>query len=78
MPRWNIERFEGNHVCFEMRGVGLNKLHNVEIVQDDGGELNTEGKEKGGVGGKKGYIYTRSLVQLVGHDSFDSYRAVCW
>jgi hypothetical protein len=39
---------------------------------------NSEGKEKGGVGGKKRYIYLSSgdfIVQLVRDDNFDSYPA---
>jgi len=39
------------------------------------------GKEKGGVGWKKEYIYWSSgdvFVQLVTDDNFDSYPAFCW
>jgi len=39
------------------------------------------GTDKGSVGGKKGYIYPSSgdfLVQLVRHDTFDSYSVFCW
>jgi len=42
------------------RGVVLYKSHDVKIVQDAGGVFNTGGKENGGVGGKKGYIYSSS------------------
>jgi len=55
-------------VCFGTRGVVLYKSRDVVIVQDAGGVFNTEGKENGGEGGKKGYIYSIScdfLVQLV-------------
>jgi len=52
-------------VCFGTRGVVLYKSHDVEIVQDAvcliaGGVFNTGGKENGGVGRKKGYIYMSS------------------
>jgi len=39
------------------------------------------GTEKGGVGGKTGYMYSSSWdfrVQLVGYDFFDSYAVFCW
>jgi hypothetical protein len=78
MPRWNIKSFEGNQECIEMRGVGVNQLCNVDIDQHEGGELNEGRKEKEGVGGKKKYIYSSSLVQHMGHDNFDSYLAFCW
>jgi len=51
-----------------MRYVFLCKSRDVDIVQDAGGMFATGGKENGGVGGKKGYIYSSScdfLVQLV-------------
>ena len=67
-------------MCFGMRGVVLGKSRDVEIVQDAGGVYNTGGKEKGGVGGKQGYIYSTSgdfLVQLVRYDTFDSYPLFC-
>ena len=68
-------------MCFEIRGVVLFKSCDVKIAQDSGGVFNTEGKEKVGVGGKKGYIYSSSsdfLVQLVRYDNFDSYPALYW
>jgi len=34
--------------------------HNVERVEDAGGVFNSAGEENGGVGGKKGYIYSSS------------------
>jgi len=68
-------------VCFGTRGVVLGKSHDVKIVQDAGGVYNTGGTENGGVGGKKGYIYSSSddfLVQPVKYDPFDSYPEFCW
>jgi len=47
-------------VCFETRGVVLCKSLDVKRVEDAGSVLNTGGKENGGVGGKKGYIYMSS------------------
>jgi len=47
-------------VCFGTRGVVLCKSHDVERVEHAGGVLNTGGKENGGKGGKKGYIYSSS------------------
>jgi len=55
-------------VSFGTRGVVLGKSRDVQIVQDGGGGYDPGGKEKGGVGGKKGYIYSSSgnfSVQLV-------------
>ena len=46
----------------------LCKLRDVEIVQDAGGVFNMGRKDNGCVGGKKGYIYSRScdfFVKLV-------------
>jgi len=66
-------------VCSETRGVVLCKSRDVDIIQDPGGVFNMGGKEKGGVGGKKGYIYLSSsdfLVQLVRYNDFDSYPAL--
>ena len=43
--------------------------------------FNTGGKENGGVGRKKGYIYSSSrdfLVHVSRYDNFDSYPAFCW
>jgi len=41
---------------------------NVERVEDVGGVLHTGGKENGGVGRKKGYIYSSSwdLIHILG------------
>ena len=55
-------------MCFGARGVVLCKSSNVEMVQDAGSVFDTGVKENGGVGRKKGYIYSSSsdcLVQLV-------------
>jgi len=54
-------------MCFGTRGVVLCKSHDVERVQDAGGVLNTGEKENGGVGGKKGYIYSsfRNLIHIL-------------
>ena len=43
-----------------MQGIVLWKSRNVEGVEDAGGVSNTGEKENGGVGGKKGYIYSSS------------------
>jgi len=66
-PRVNVQIFVGYQLCFGMRDVVLCKSGNVEIVQDAGGVLNTGGKENGGVGGKKGYLYCSSwdLIHIV-------------
>jgi len=45
-------------VCFGTRGIVLYKSRDVQSVEDAGGVLNTGGKENGGVGGKKEYIYS--------------------
>ena len=68
-------------MCFGTKGIVLCKSHDVEIVQDAGSVFYMGGTDRGGVGGKKGYIYLSScnfLVQLEGYDDFDSYPAVCW
>jgi len=80
-PRWEVQSCVRYQVCSGTRGVVLCKSRDVEIVQDDGGVFNTGGKDNGGVGGKKGYIYSSSydfLVQLVSYDNFDSYPVFCW
>jgi len=51
------------------------------MVQDAGRVFDTGEKEKWGVGGKKGYIYSSScefLVWLVRYDNFDSYPVFWW
>jgi len=53
---------------FGSRGVVLCKSRDVKTVEDAGGVLSTGGIENGGVGRKKGYLYSSScnfLVQLV-------------
>ena len=47
-------------MCFGTGWIVLCKSLDVERVEDAGGASNTGGKEKGGVGGKKGYIYSSS------------------
>jgi hypothetical protein len=47
-------------VCFVTRGIVLCKSRDVKIVQDAGSVFNKGGKENGGVGGMKGYIYSSS------------------
>jgi len=67
-PRGNVQSCVGYWVYFGTRGVVLCKSHDVEGVEDAGSVLNTEGKEHGGVGEKKRYIYSSScdfLVQFV-------------
>jgi hypothetical protein len=51
-------------VCFQTRGIILCKSIDVKRVEDAGGMLNTGVKETGGVGGKKGYIYSSSCNLL--------------
>ena len=61
-------------MCFGTRGVVICQSRDVRIVWDACGVFNTGGKENEGVGGKKGYIYSRAcefLVQHVGYDNFD-------
>ena len=68
-------------MCFGTRGVVLGKSRDVVRVQDPGVVYNMGGKGKGGVGGKRGYIYSSSgafLVQHVRYDTFDSYPVFCW
>jgi hypothetical protein len=47
-------------VCFETTAIVCCKLRNVGSVEDAGCVLNTGGKVNGGIGGKKGYIRSRS------------------
>jgi len=64
---------EGKYKVVRLSGVFLNNTHCfVQVTwcrdQDAVGVYNAGGKKKGGVGGKKGYIYLSSgdfLVQLV-------------
>jgi hypothetical protein len=42
-----------------MRDIIFGKSRVVEGVEEGGGVFNTGGKEIGGVGGNKGYIYSR-------------------
>jgi len=68
-------------VCIRMGGFVLSKSRCVEISQDASSVYNTGVKENGGVGGKKGYIYSSAgdfLVQLVRYGNFDSYPVFCW
>jgi len=58
MRRGNLHSVIGNRVCFKTRGVILCESRDVEKVQDAGGVSNMWGKENGGLGGKKGYIYS--------------------
>jgi len=51
-------------VYFETRGIVLRKSRDVERVEDAGGVLNKRGKENGGVGGLKGYLYS-SFCDLI-------------
>jgi len=55
-------------MCFGTRGVVWYKSHDVERVEHVGRMLYTGGKENGGVGGKKGYIYSSScnLIHILG------------
>jgi hypothetical protein len=52
-------------VCFGTRGVVLCKSRDVEIVQNAASVFNTRGKDNGGVGKKKGYMYSSSGDFLV-------------
>jgi len=74
MARGNVESWVVFPVGFGMRGIVVCKSWAVKIVQYAGGVFNTGGKENGGVGDKKGYIYSSScnfLVQYVTYDNFD-------
>jgi hypothetical protein len=65
---WNIQSCVGYRVSFGTRVVILCKSCVVERVQDAGGVFNMGGKQNGGEGRKKGYIYLSScdiLVKLV-------------
>jgi len=80
-PRGKLQICVCYWVCFGMRVIVLCKSCDVKISQDAGGVYNMGGKENGGVGGKKGYIYSSSddlLVQLVRQDTFHSYPAFGW
>jgi len=80
-PRGIVQSCVGYRVCFGARHLVLSKSCDVEVAQDAGGVLYKGGREKGGVGGKKGYIYSTYcdyLVQLVRYDNVDSYPALCW
>jgi hypothetical protein len=61
----NVQSCVGYQACFGTRRVVLCKSHEVEIVQDAAGELNTGGNNIGDVGGKKGYIYSSTGDFLV-------------
>jgi len=55
-------------MCFGTTAAVLSKSYAVERVEDARSALNTGGIQNGGVGGKKGYIYSSScnfVVQLV-------------
>jgi len=56
----NVQSCVGYWVGFGPRRDVVCKSHDVEIVQDAGGVFDTGRKENGGVGGKKGYIYSSS------------------
>jgi hypothetical protein len=52
----------------------LCKSGDIEIAHDAGGVYNMGGLERGGAGGKKGYIYSGSgdfLVELVRYEIID-------
>ena len=57
-PRVNVPSCVGYLVCFGTRSVVLCMSRVVEIVQDAAGVFNTGGKDNGGIGGNKGYIYS--------------------
>ena len=56
----NVQSCVGYQLCFGTRGVVLCKSRDVEIVQDAAVVFNMGGKDNGGVGGKKRYIYSSS------------------
>jgi hypothetical protein len=60
-----VQRCIGHWVCFGTRVIVLSKSGNVEIVQDGASVFNVAGKVNGGVGGKKGYIYSCSCDLIV-------------
>ena len=47
-------------MSFGTRGIVLYQSRDVERVEDSGGVLNMGGNENGGVGRKKGYLYSSS------------------
>jgi len=55
-------------MCFGTRGVVLCKSRGVKIVQDAASVFNTGGRYNGGVGGKKGSIYSNAcdLIHILG------------
>jgi len=77
-PKGDIQIGVGYQVWYGLRGVVLCNWCDVEIVQDDGGMIYTEGKEREGVGWAKGFIYLCFLVQLVRYDNCDTYPVCCW
>jgi len=79
--RWNVQSSVGNWVYYWMGCIVSCKSRNVETVQDAGGRFDTEWKDHGGFGRKKGYMYLSwrdFSVQLVRYANCDSYPALCW
>jgi len=80
-PRGNVQGCVGYQLCYGPRGIVICRSSEVEIIRDAAGVFNAGGHENGGVGGKKGYIYSSScnfLVQLVRYQYFDSYPSFSW
>jgi len=64
-----------------MTGIVLCKSRDVEIAQVAASVFNMAGKERGGAGGRMGYIYSSSSnfsVQQVRYANFDLYPVFCW
>jgi len=60
----NVQSCVGYPVSFGTRGIDLCKSRDVERVQNTCGVFNMGGKENGGVGGRKGYIYLSSCNSI--------------
>ena len=60
----NVQSCVGFRVGFGPRGIVWRKSRDAEMVQDAGGVFNTGQKDNGGVGGKKGFIYSSSCDQI--------------
>ena len=77
-PSINVQCCVDNWLNFATIGGVFHKSCEVKIVQHDYGVSNMGANGNGGIGGKKRYIYSSFLVQLVKYDNFDSYPAFCW
>jgi len=60
----NVQSCVGYRVGFGTTGVVWCKSRVIEMVQDAGSVFNMGRKDDGGVGGKKGFIYSSSCNQI--------------